>query len=576
MNAIVPKPGRTRPHWLDVACVGGIVLSGIWYLAMIPLIPSLVGNHPVLLEALTGSLPAEAAAGAFARVGRVSLLAALAAPVIGLSAFDPFWWWAGRRYGDGATRAMAARNPRTARAAERGLRLFDRYGGWSLVFAYYLPVPNNVLYAAAGWAGYGFLRFAILDLIGTMLRIVLDVGLGYALGSRAVGVAALVSRYSIAVTVALIVGVITVTWWRGRRGRTADARPIELDASWEPDDPAAAAVAGQLRPLVADGTVDGLVFAVITPSGAATGQVTRSGGQPLGPHVVLEIGSVTKVFTALLLADMAERGEVKLDDPIAAYLPAEVARACPAAARITPRQLATHTSGLPRLPRNFLPVALRHPSDPYADYTTEHLYRALRQARVAAPAAYRYSNYGFGLLGQLLSNIAGRPYAEVIADRITGPLGLVESGTEVVDGHYEAIGHRGDQPVARWHLDALAGAGALTSTASDLARFLHANLHPQTTPICAAIEAIQQPHPSPQGSPVTGLGWHIAERAGRDVLWHDGGTGGFSAMVALDREAGCAVAAMATSSPRRAAPLDGAVLAALADLTAACTQPTRR
>jgi membrane-associated protein len=153
--AMDPAPARPRRRvrWADVACIGGIAASGVWYLAVIPLIPSLVGTHPVLLEALGGSLPATVAAGAFARIGRASLALALVAPVIGLSAFDPLWWWAGRRYGDCGPRALAGRSPRTARSAERAVRLFERRGGWTLVFAYYLPVPNNVLYAAAGWAG---------------------------------------------------------------------------------------------------------------------------------------------------------------------------------------------------------------------------------------------------------------------------------------------------------------------------------------------------------------------------------------------------------------------------------------
>jgi CubicO group peptidase (beta-lactamase class C family) len=383
-----------------------------------------------------------------------------------------------------------------------------------------------------------------------------------------------VSRYSVAATVTVIVALIMVALWRRRRGRTATAPSMAVDATWEPDDPAAAQLAGHLRPLVADGTVHSLAFAVITPGGPATGQVIRSGGQTLGPHVVLEIGSVTKVFTALLLADMAGRGEAGLDDPISRYLPAAVAQACPAAARITLRQLATHTAGLPRMPRNLLPVALRHPADPCGGYTTEHLYRALRTVRTAAPAAYRYSNYGFALLGQLLSNIAGLPYGELIADRITGPLGLVESGAGAPDGHTVAIGHRGRRPVRRWHLKALAGAGALTSTASDLARFLGANIHPETTPIPAAIKTIQHPHPSPDGSPVTGLGWHIAQQAGRPVLWHDGGTGGFSSMLALDRQAGCAIAAVATSSAR-ADTLESVVLAALTELTGTGAQLTQ-
>lgn len=561
-----------RMRWADVACVGGLVVSGVWYLAVIPAIPSLVGTHPVLLEALGGSLPAEVAAGAFARAGRASLVMALVAPVIGLAAFDPFWWWAGRRYGDSVTRTMADRNPRTARGVDRGLRLFGRHGGWTLVFAYYLPVPNNALYAAAGWAGFSFVRFAILDLIGTMLRIVADVGLGYALGGRATATAGLVSRYFLAATVALIAGLIMVAWWRRRADRAA-ARPITVDVTREPDGAAAGQVEAHLRPLVAGGTVPGVAYAVIAPGGQATGQVTRSGSQLLGPHMMMEIGSVTKVFTALLLADMAERGEVGLDDPIARHLPAAVAQACPAAAQITLRQLATHTSGLPRIPRNLIPMALRHPADPYAGYTAEHLYQALRKARAAASAPYRYSNYGFGLLGHLLSYTARRPFGELIADRVTRPLGLTDTSTSVPDGHTAAVGHRGGREVPHWHLDALAGAGALNSTASDLARFLNANLHPQTNPIRSVIETIQHPHPNPAGSTITGLGWHISESAGRSVLWHNGGTGGFSAMLALDRQAGCAVAAVATSSPTRSLPLDSAVLAALAELTTAGTQP---
>jgi len=582
---------RRPVGWADVACLGGLTAGWIYYLAIIPLFPSLIGTHPVLLEALNGSMPAQIASGAFARVGRAPLILALLAPITAMMAFDPFWWWAGRRYGDRLTQVMATRSPRTARGVGRGMRLFHRLGGWTVVFAYFLPVPNNILYAMAGWAGFGLLRFIVLDLIGTVLYTTVGVGLGYALGHRATAVAGLISRYSIAATVALIAGLVLVSWWRNRRdaatppvtvtagGEPGGAappvvvaasrepgravQPVAVEGGQEPSSAAAEQVAAYLRPLVADGTLPGLVYAVVTPGGEATGHLSRSGSEPLGPHVLLEIGSVTKVFTALLLADMAERNEVQLDDPIARHLPPAVARACPAATRITLRQLATHTSGLPRLPRNLFPLALRHPADPYAGYSTEHLYRALRKASNPAPAAYLYSNYGFGLLGQLLSHTAGRPYAELLAERVTGPLGLAGTSVGLPDGHPAATGHRRGRPAARWHLGALAGAGALNSTAADLARFLSANLHPEATPIRPAIEAIQRP----AGSQQTGLGWHICSPAGRPVLWHDGGTGGFSAMLALDRDAGCAVGAVATSAPTSDPPLDAAVLAALTGLT---------
>ena len=581
MNAMALS--RRRVGWADIACLGGLTAGWLYYLAIIPLFPSLIGTHPVLLEALSGSMPAQITAGAFARVGRAPLILALLAPITGMMAFDPFWWWAGRRYGDWITQVMAARSPRTTRSVNRGMRLFHRFGGWTVVFAYFLPVPNNILYAMAGWAGLGLLRFIVLDLAGTVLWAVLNVGLGYALGARAVAVAGLISRYSIAATVALIAGLILVGWWRNRRGAavplaavTAGPHPGTLaaplaavEAGWEPDGAAAAQVAAHLRPLVAGGTVPGLVYAVVTPGGQATGHLSRSGSQPLGPHVLLEIGSVTKVFTALLLADMAERREVQLDDPIARHLPPAVAQACPAADRITLRHLATHTSGLPRLPRNLVPLALRHPADPYAGYSAEHLYRALRKASNPAPAAYLYSNYGFGLLGHLLSHTAGRPYGELLAERITGPLGLTETMTGVPDGHPAATGHRRGRPTARWHLGALAGAGALNSTAADLARFLSASLHPEMTPIRPAIEAIQRP----AGSQQTGLGWHICSPAGRPVLWHNGATGGFSAMLALDRDAGCAIGAVATSAPARHQPLEGTVLTALTELISPAPVP---
>jgi serine-type D-Ala-D-Ala carboxypeptidase/endopeptidase len=557
---------RRRVHWADVACLGGLVAGWIYYLAIIPLIPSLIGTHPVLLEALSGSLPAQVAAGAFARLGRASLVLALAAPILGMMAFDPFWWWAGRRYGDPVTRGLAARNPRSARGVMRGRRLFDRFGGWTLVFAYYLPVPNTILYALAGWAGFGLLRFVVLDLIGTMMYTSMGVALGYALGRRAAHVAGLISHYSIVATVALVAGLILVAWWRNRRDRAAQVTVAGgQDSGGGAPVQIAVPVEARLRPLVADGTVPGLVYAVVTPGGTATGQLSGAGGQALGPHVLLEIGSVTKVFTALLLADLAVRGEVELDDPIARHLPTAVARACTVAERITLRQLATHTSGLPRLPGNMLPMALLHPGDPYARYSADRLYRALRGASGPVPAGYRYSNYGFGLLGQLLSRAAGRPYAELLAERVTGPLGLTETGTGVPPGHVAATGHRRGRPVPPWHLGALAGAGALRSTAADLARFLAANLAPEATPLRSAIEIIQRP----DGNGQTGLGWHIASPGGRPVLWHNGATGGFSAMLALDRGAGCAVAAVATGSPTRDQPLDAAVFAALAALTGA-------
>lgn len=227
--------GRTpRLRVADAACLGLLAFYSIYELATIPLIPSLVGTHPVLLEALQGSTAAMVAAGAFARVGRAQLWLAVAAGVFGLAALDPAIWWAGRRYGRRLADFYAWRSPRQARAIEKAERVFKRWGAWAVVFAYYIPVPNNFIYAAAGETGMPLCRFVALDLAGTLLYVSLIVGLGYAIGQRAVDVATVVSRYALVSTVALILLVVAFSFWRRRRGVATATGPGPIDPAAEP------------------------------------------------------------------------------------------------------------------------------------------------------------------------------------------------------------------------------------------------------------------------------------------------------------------------------------------------------
>jgi CubicO group peptidase (beta-lactamase class C family) len=215
--------------------------------------------------------------------------------------------------------------------------------------------------------------------------------------------------------------------------------------------------------------VPSLAWAVVRDQDAAVG-----GFGGAGPQTIFQIGSVTKVFTALLLADMAECGEVNLSDPAASYLP-DPARNGPALA-----DLATHTSGLPRLPRGLLRSARLHPRDPYARYPPARLVRdAGRALRAGSPGSpYAYSNFGFGLLGYLLGQAADTPYEDLVTTRISGLLGLPDTTFEVPESSQDrkARGHQRGRPVPDWRLGALAGAGGLYSTATDLARFLQACL----------------------------------------------------------------------------------------------------
>jgi serine-type D-Ala-D-Ala carboxypeptidase/endopeptidase len=317
--------------------------------------------------------------------------------------------------------------------------------------------------------------------------------------------------------------------------------------------------------------VPSLAWAVVRDQDVAVG-----GFGGAGPQTIFQIGSVTKVFTALLLAEMAERGEVNLSDPAASYLP-EPSGDSPSLA-----DLATHTSGLPRLPRGLFPSALLHPADPYARYPVSRLVRdarrALRAASSAAPVQrpYAYSNFGFGLLGYLLGRAAGVPYETLVTTRICAPLCLPATTFAAPGPLRAAQGHRHDRPVRDWHLGALAGAGGLYSTAADLARFLRACLTaaapaapaaPGTANAAAdalgpAIRAALTPRrPIPGGH--IGLAWHLARRGDRTIACHNGMTGGFSAMIALDPDRRLGVAALANCAGRPPSPLDEAVLRAL-------------
>lgn len=200
-----------------VVCSAGLVLCAVYALAFVPAAPSLLGTHPIRLELLRASTAAMVAGGAFARVGRASLALALLAPIPTLMMADPFIWWAGRLWGPAFGEKLGGTSQRARRRTARALRLLERYDSWAIVFAYVLPVPSALIYAGAGWSGMSLRRFLVLDLIGTVMWIVLIVGLGYAIGHPAVHVAKVISRYSLYVAGGLVVAVILYSVLSQRR-----------------------------------------------------------------------------------------------------------------------------------------------------------------------------------------------------------------------------------------------------------------------------------------------------------------------------------------------------------------------
>lgn len=283
------------------------------------------------------------------------------------------------------------------------------------------------------------------------------------------------------------------------------------------------------------------------------GRLARGPSAPCTPDTVFELGSVSKTFTALLLAAMAARGELALEDPLEHHLPRNWR---PPSVRsgepIRLLHLATHTSGLPRLPPGLLAGAVpAWFSNPYARYGEEQLRSALARTTVhGTPGGrYAYSNYGVGLLGRLLAEAGGAPYPELLADRICRPLGLRATGC-APDPPDRATGYRRGRALPPWHIPGLPGAGAVRAGGADLLRFLLAHLRPADGELATAIGDVQRPrlrlrHSGDQLC----LVWNHRRPGGRDLYFHTGGTRGFSAFAGFSPLTGTAVAALANTGP---------------------------
>lgn len=309
-----------------------------------------------------------------------------------------------------------------------------------------------------------------------------------------------------------------------------------------------------LRYLVEDGETPGIVLGVLDADGSARVVSYGSGGpdtRPLGPRAVFEIGSITKTFTGTLLADMAARGEVALEDPLSMYLPPEVRVPSYDGREITLLDLATHTSGLPRLPDNHTPS---DPQDPYADYSVEAMYEFLsnHELRRAPGAEFEYSNLGFGILGHALGRAAGTSFRTLLRQRLLEPLGMgmTDFGLEGELAEWMVRGHAGGEIVPYWFgTEAIDGAGGPRSNAEDMLRFLDANVGVAATPLERAMRTAQEPRiPMGEAGRMVGLAWQSFTLNGRPIVMHGGGTGGFSTQIAFDPEKGLGVVVLANSN----------------------------
>lgn len=317
--------------------------------------------------------------------------------------------------------------------------------------------------------------------------------------------------------------------------------PGVLPAQWKP--PADSALQQVIEARVAAQASTGMVLGVLEegkPRFVATGLRGTAGSAPLDAATIFEIGSISKTFTTTLLALMVVNGEVKLEDPAQQFLPAGVTMPSKDGRQITLLDLATSTSGLPRMPT----VNPADPRNPYADYDSQQLYAFLNGFTLSrAPGeAYEYSNLGMGLLGHLLERKGGKPYEQLVRERILLPLGMKETWITLPQNERARLaqGHNRDGEVTgNWDFDVLAGAGGWRSTPADMLRFLQAALHPPATPLGKAITlATTSQRPAGVNGVTIALGWHIISRGGQQIVFHNGETGGYHSWIGFNRATG--------------------------------------
>jgi serine-type D-Ala-D-Ala carboxypeptidase/endopeptidase len=304
------------------------------------------------------------------------------------------------------------------------------------------------------------------------------------------------------------------------------------------------------RPLLAGDVIAGCVVGVIDGDVELVrgiGRLSRAGDAVPDGDTLWEIGSISKVFTGLLLADAVERGRCRLEDPVQALLPEGVRMQAWREQPVLLWHLATHTSGLPRLPD----LTGSDPANPYAHFTAAALFELLPDTRVQREPGthYEYSNLATGLLGALLARRDGASsYDELLRRRITGPLRMNDTCVVLTPEQQPRLApphDGGGEPAQPWDLAALAGAGGIRSSMRDLLKFARLQLAPGASPLAKAVALSQQKHFDGRGVAL-GLGWHFA-RDGK-TRWHSGETGGFHGWIGVVPGEGRAVCVLTNTA----------------------------
>jgi serine-type D-Ala-D-Ala carboxypeptidase/endopeptidase len=310
-------------------------------------------------------------------------------------------------------------------------------------------------------------------------------------------------------------------------------------------------VSRTIKERIAEGITPSIAIALIDSNGIQYFNfgLTSKRGKEVDEHTIYEIGSISKVFTAILLAQQIRDGDLTLDDKINDYLPAEVKVPVMGEQEITFGNLSDHTSGLPRMPYNFTPANL---SNPFADYTVDKMYEFITNYQPVREVGeeYEYSNIAQGLLGHLLAANKNTTYENLMIQTIALPLAMNETKIKLDKRMTDnlALGHSDGQVVENWDIPTLAGAGAIRSSTSDMAKFVSANLGYSRSPVMAAMEFSHQIRHDKADAMRVALGWLIKKGEDGDIFCHGGATGGYRTFIGFVKETGRGVVLLTNSS----------------------------
>jgi CubicO group peptidase (beta-lactamase class C family) len=307
-----------------------------------------------------------------------------------------------------------------------------------------------------------------------------------------------------------------------------------------------------MRKFGSDNHITGLTIGIIKNGSQYVygyGETYKKSGDIPGPNTIFDIGSISKTFTGLLLATAIEQKLVSPDDDIRRYLEGPYPNLVYEGTPVTLAHLVSHTSALPRMPLNFETQPGYNENDPYVNYTKDMLLADLQKIKLTRKPGSRseYSNYGSALCGIILENIFHKPYAQLVSEYITSPWAMNATGVNIPDsatgnrvGSYDEEG----AVIPDWHLGDMAAAGGISSTLTDMLRYMVMNYEEKTT----ALKLVHTPVHKEADRQATGYYWVITKlNNGNHLVWHNGATAGSTSFCGYIKETGTAVVVLNNS-----------------------------